>query len=91
MPHAAFTAAAPAERAASLPLPPATAKLRGDLNLRLAPGLRQFRSRPTPARAPQPASLPPTQPDCAPPPIARPKGHRRPVQPRRSNHPVLIP
>jgi hypothetical protein len=37
MPHAAFTAAAPAERAASLPLPPATAKLRGDLNLRLAP------------------------------------------------------
>ena len=45
MPHAAFTAAAPAERAALLPPPPATTKLRGNPNpnLALAPGLRQFR------------------------------------------------
>ena len=37
MPYAAFTAAAPAERAALLPLPPATTKLRGNPNLGLAP------------------------------------------------------
>jgi hypothetical protein len=37
MPYAAFAAAAPAERAALLPLPPATTKLRGNPNLGLAP------------------------------------------------------
>jgi hypothetical protein len=44
-----------------------------------------------PATASRTASLPPPPPDRAPPPTARRKGHRRPAQPRRSNHPVRTP